>query len=106
MANLGLKEITTDKHGGQGPETKQSKKKVQAIDGIWASQGTIISQGGYLNFNDGPKSYHRLLWIKISHETAFVKNKALYRSPAARRLRLHHTIDQMKYTYKLILMAI
>ena len=43
MANLGLTEIITNKHGGQGPGTTISNKKVQAIDGIWYSQGIIIS---------------------------------------------------------------
>ena len=34
MANLGLKEMKTNTHGGQGPSTAISNKKVQAIDGI------------------------------------------------------------------------
>ena len=68
MVNLGLTETITKKHGGQGPETTREKNKGQAIDGIWASQGIIISQGVYLTFHDGPKSGHMLLCIKISHD--------------------------------------
>ena len=51
MANLGLTEIITNKHGGQEPRTKRSKNKGQP-------------------FHDGPKSYHMLLCINISHKIA------------------------------------
>ena len=61
MANLGLKYLITSKHGGQGTGTIRSHKKGQAIDGIWSSQGIIISQGGYLPLHGGPNSDHRLL---------------------------------------------
>ena len=71
MVNLGLTETITKKHGGQGTETTREKNKGQAIDGIWASQGIIISQGVYPPFHYDHKSDHMLLWIKISHETAF-----------------------------------
>ena len=67
MANLGLIEMITNNHRVQGPGTTISDKNGQAIDGIWSSQGIIISQGLYLPFQEGPKSDHRLLWIKISH---------------------------------------
>ena len=76
MANLGLTEMITNKHGGQGIGTKRSNKKGQAIGSIWDSQGIKISQGEYLPFHDAPKSYHRLLCIQISHEIAFGENKA------------------------------
>ena len=71
VANLGLTEIITNIHGGQGPGTTISNKKFQAIDGIWASQGIIISRRGYLPFQNGHKSDHRLLWIKIAHKITF-----------------------------------
>ena len=61
MANLGLTKMITNKYGGQGPGTKIPNNKGQAIDGIWASQGIIISQGGYPTLHDGPNSDHRLL---------------------------------------------
>ena len=105
MANLGLTEMITNKYGGQGPGITRSHKKGQEIDGIWASQGIIISQGGYLPFHDVPKSDHRLLWIKISHEITFGENKAPYRAPSARRLRLDHIRDQKKYTSNLRLLT-
>ena len=81
MANLRLLETINNKYGGQGTGTTRSNKKGRAIDGIWASKGIIISQGGYLPFHNGPKSDHRLLWINISHEIAFRENKAPYRAP-------------------------
>ena len=36
MVNLGLTEMITNKHGGQGPGTTISNNKGQEIDGIWA----------------------------------------------------------------------
>ena len=88
--------MTTSKHGGQGTGKTRSNKKGQEIDGIWASQGIIISQGGYLPLNDGPNLDHMLLWIKISHDIMFGENKAPYSPPSERRLRLDHIIDQSK----------
>ena len=61
MANLGLKYLITSKHGGQGTGKTRSNKKGQELDGIWASQGIIIYQGGYPPLYDGPNSDHRLL---------------------------------------------
>ena len=46
MVNLGLKEMITNKNGGQGPETKISNTKGQEINDIWASKGMIISHRG------------------------------------------------------------
>ena len=62
-----------DKHGRQGPATTIPNNKGQADDSIKSSQGIIIYQGGYLPFHEGPKSNHRLLWIKISHGNYFGK---------------------------------
>ena len=97
--------MITSKHGGQGSGKTKSNKKCQEIDGIWASQGIIISQGGYLPLHDGPNSDHRLIWIKISHDIVFGENKAPYIPPSARRIRLDHIIDQSKYTQKLKLLT-
>ena len=38
IENLGLIEIITDKHGGQGHASTISDNKGQAINGIWASK--------------------------------------------------------------------
>ena len=54
IANQLLTEMITNKHVGQWQVTKISNKKGKDIDGIWASQGIIISQGGYLSFHNGP----------------------------------------------------
>ena len=105
MANLGLKEMITSKNGGQGPGTTRTNKKGQEIYCIWDSQGIIISQVGYLPLHDVTNSYHRLLWIKISHKIAFGGGKYLYRAPSIRKLRLEHIIDQSKYTSKLRLLT-
>ena len=54
MSNKLLTEMITNKYVRQGQGTKISNKKGKDIDGIWASQGIIISQGGYLSFHNGP----------------------------------------------------
>ena len=97
--------MITNKHVVQGIGTTRSNKKGQEIDGIWDSQGIIISQGVYLPFHDVPNSYHRLLCINISHEIEFGKNKSPYRSPEARRLRLDHIRYQNKYTSNIRLLT-
>ena len=90
--------MITSKHGGQGTGKTRSNNKGQEIDGIWASQGIIISQGGFPPLHNVPNSDHRLLSIKISHDIMFGENKAPYRPPSERRLRLDHIIYQSKYT--------
>ena len=77
MANLGLTEMITNKYGGQGPRKTIPNNNIQEIDCIWASKGIIIYQGGHLPFHNGPKSDHRLLWIKISHKIAFVEKNSI-----------------------------
>ena len=82
-----------------GPGTTISNKKKQSIYDIWGLQGIVISQGGYTPFHFGPKSDHRLLWIKIPHLVAFGDKYSPLRSTVARRLRIHHPRGQ-KNTYK------
>ena len=83
----------------------RSNKKCQEIDGIWASQGIIISRRGYLPFQNGHKSDHRLLWIKISYNNAFRENKASYRVTGANILILNHIRYKDKYTPNIILLT-
>ena len=45
MANQLLTEMIPNKHVGQGPGKTISNEKGKDIDGIWDSQGIIISQG-------------------------------------------------------------
>ena len=60
-----------------------------------------IKEGGYITFNLGAISDHRLIRIKISAATAFGAkynpSKALY----AWKIILNHTRGQQKYTLKL-----
>ena len=78
----------------QRDQEQHDKKKKQAIEGIWVSHGITISQGGYPPYHFGPKSYHRLMWIKIPHLVAFGGGNPPLGSPAARRLILHHPRGQ------------
>ena len=101
FSNLGLRELILERHGTNGPATTRSNTSQQAIDGIWATHGINISTGGYLPFHNGPKSDHRILWIKVPMITAFGGYSPPTRVPAERRLRLHHPRIQNKYTKSL-----
>eukprot|EP00957_Ditylum_brightwellii_P162662 12386581-Ditylum_brightwellii.AAC.1 len=66
-------------------QTNQSKK---AVDGIWGTYGIQIKEGGYLSFDTGIVSNHRLLWIKISPSYTFGHSEPAMHHPIARNLRL------------------
>lgn len=90
FTQLDMRELITKRHGTSGPATTRSNKSSEPIDGIWGTQGLSVTAGGYLPFHQGPKSNHRLLWIKLSHQVAFGGLSPPFKSPAARKLRLNH----------------
>ena len=94
---IGIRDLITDIHGSMVPGTTRSNKKQEAIDWIWGSQGITIYQVGYLPFHFGPKSDHRLLWIKIPLLVSFGDKIPPLRSPAATRLRLHRPRGKNTY---------
>ena len=87
FTQLGMRELILDKHGA-GPATTRSNNSDRAIDGIWGTAGVAINAGGYLPFYSGPKSDHRILWIKVSYQVAFGSLSPPSRSIATRRLLL------------------
>ena len=91
---LGLRELITYRHRSMRPGKTRANNKQQAIDRIWGSQGIKISQEEHLPFHLGPKSDHRLLWIKIPHIVVFGDKNPPLRSPTARRLILRHPRGQ------------
>ena len=68
---LGMREVIVEKHGGKGPETCLKNESNIPIDGIFCTPGLSILAGGYLPYCDGPKTDHRLLWIRLSAQIAF-----------------------------------
>ena len=56
-SSLGMRELITDRHREKGPATTRRNQKIKAMDGIWGTTVINIYAGGYLPFNQGPKSY-------------------------------------------------
>ena len=65
LSSIGMREIILKRHGKKAPATTRSNKIIQPIYGIWGTTGINLTTGGYLTFNQGPYSDHRLLWIII-----------------------------------------
>jgi hypothetical protein len=63
MADLGMREVTMEFHGDEGPTTYNRGSK--PIDGIFMTQDLYIVQGGYMPFGMGIGSDHRCLWLDI-----------------------------------------
>eukprot|EP00957_Ditylum_brightwellii_P044947 3409387-Ditylum_brightwellii.AAC.1 len=59
----------------------------QAVDGIWATHGVKIVEGGYLPLHKGYRSIHILLWIKVYLEYTFGTIEHPMRRPTAKNLR-------------------
>ena len=74
FSKLGLRELITDKHGPEGPGYTRSNKNNNAIYDIWGSPGLVVNSCIYLPVNDGLKSDHRLIWVKISLANALGDN--------------------------------
>ena len=62
MNDLGMQEILISRYG-KGPSTHQ--RGATTIDGIYATQGIEVVQGGYVEEIDSPGD-HRFLWVDIS----------------------------------------
>ena len=85
------------KQGKNWSATTSSNKKGQVIDGIWGTEDIHVSDVGYIMFNQGPYSYHILLWVSILHLEAFVEEKLPIRSRAACKLRMQHPRGQGRH---------
>ncbi len=73
-----------EKHGKNTPETYRRNNNRIPIDGIWASPGVSIENGGYFDYDILlPDTDHRMLWIDISYTTAFgyIMPQLLHSSP-------------------------
>ena len=69
---LGIRELTINKHGLEGPVITISNKKNHAKDRIWESPGLTITEVGYLTFQRVVGSNQIIIWIKIYSITDFV----------------------------------
>eukprot|EP00957_Ditylum_brightwellii_P174635 13297486-Ditylum_brightwellii.AAC.1 len=80
--------MITERYRSGKMATTQANQSKKAVDGIWGTYGIQIKEGGYLPFNTGIASDHRLLWIKISLSYTFGHSEPAMRQPTARNLRL------------------
>lgn len=70
-----LKEMILDRHGTSGPATHKRNSTSTPTDGIWASPGLQIDNGGYFGYDEVfHNTDHHCLWIDISFLCAFGHN--------------------------------
>ena len=82
-----LREVILEKHGVHGPSTYRRNNTNTPIDGIWATPGIVIQEGGYFEYDSVfINTDHRCLWIDISFISAFGHNMPHIVKPSARRL--------------------
>ena len=81
MRSIGMKEILISRYG-KGPETYHTGTKT--IDGIFATPGISIQQGGYTSHEESP-SDHRWLWVDIAESTLLQRNRDDHAPPVERR---------------------
>ena len=101
LSKLGLRELVIEQHGPEGPAITKLNKKNYAIYGIWGSPGLNIIEGGYLDFNQGPKYDHRKICIKLSTTTAFGNRYLISKYSSSQKLRLLHPTGQHTYMSKI-----
>ena len=100
FSKLGLRELITDKHGPEGPGYTRSNKNNNAIYDIWGSPGLVVNSCIYLPVNNGLKSDHRLIWVKISLANALGDNNIPSKKTSPHKLCLHHPAGKQKYISK------
>ena len=68
---LGLVEVVSSRYRDPPPTFNQTKKLSRPIDGIWVSAGLEIRKSGYLAFEEGCPSDHRMIWVDLNFEELF-----------------------------------
>jgi hypothetical protein len=86
MADLGMREILTEFHGDEGPNTYNRGSK--PIDRIFMTHDFYIVQGGYMPFGMGIGSDHNICpWLDIRTRVLMGQDLEQSRKFAARRLK-------------------
>jgi hypothetical protein len=81
------REVILEKHGIHGPSTYKRNNTNTPFDGIWATPGPEIQEGGYFEYDAAfINTDHRCLWIDISFISAFGHNMSHIIRPSAKRL--------------------
>ena len=81
MEKMGMKEILITRYG-KGPPTHQRGSKT--IDGIYATSGIKVIQGGYVEEFDSPGD-HRFLWVDILQQEIIGEPQESKPPPVSRR---------------------
>ncbi len=96
LKSFKLKEVITTKHGLEDAPPTYIRGS-QAIDGIYTNATINATQCGYLPFNKGIMSDHRILWMDVPLDciVGFSMNDPV--TPPARRLKNKDPRVQRKY---------
>jgi hypothetical protein len=88
MQKLSMREVILELHlESSPPATYNRNNQRQPIDGLWATPGINISQGGYLACGDGCLLDHRGLWFKVEFAVAFGHRPPNFAPPQQKRLK-------------------
>jgi hypothetical protein len=99
LQQVSLREVILELHSDSSPPATQNRNhQRQPIDGLWASPGISISQGGYLAFGDGCPSDHRGLWFDVEYSVALGQRPPNMVLPQPKRLKSKDPRTAKKYT--------
>ena len=69
--DIGLTEVVSSRFPQPPPTYNQTKQLSRPIDGIWVSAGINVRKSGYLAFEEGCPSDHRMVWADLDFEDLF-----------------------------------
>jgi len=87
FTSLGLRHLIFAKHPPADAPPTYIDNDSYAVDGVWASPGLDLIQGGYLDFHEAPGD-HRPIWFDLSYTQSFGRSLPTVWRPQARRLQL------------------
>jgi hypothetical protein len=100
--SLGMREIILHTHKNSSPPATCDKNdNRQPIDGIFTTLEIDITAGGYLPFNNGCPSDHRVLWIDVPYKNVFGYSTPQIINPKPRRLNNNNPKLVEKYNKQL-----
>ncbi len=85
FSDLDLREVLLERHGNEAPNTYRDG--TNPIDGIFGTRNIHIVAGGYLGFDWGLSSDHRMLWIDLRADSILGTEEIPLWKPMARRLK-------------------
>jgi hypothetical protein len=87
LQQLTMEKVILKRHGLNGPATYKRNLTNTPIDGIWATQGICIENGGYFAYEEViMNTDHRCLWVDIPFSSIFGHSLPPSKRRNARRL--------------------